>query len=324
MDIKMEEGEVRITYDFPEVSEQGEKTCDDCGASFSDSSDLVVHRFVYHGAPERQKTKDGSVGLIQCHDCDLVFDERNSLSSHRQEKHLFQCRDCKDSFPTSALLAQHTSEMGVHKAQFECTDCGSSFDDKIKLKIHRRRHQKNLQCDICLQFFSKSQALKSHKLVKHDASPQSFKCKICKKAFPYSTSLRYHMRTHGDKLIACEICGLKFHFAFNYKRHVELNHGRPEDKVVCEHCGGLYSKLKMRDHLARHGDPTIPCDLCGKMFRVKELMRRHKIKFHKEKLPHACPMCSRSFVKAENLVSHFSRKHKDTFGAVELPLHFDV
>ena len=239
----------------------------------------------------------------------MVFINKKIYLSHRKIAHLgilkeFQCKMCLDSFDTQDLLNEHTNEFGDHDGKFTCSICNRSFQSEGGLRMHLNKHQKRFQCDICKMNLSSNACLKTHKAKHSNLKP--FKCEKCSKSFPYSSSLKYHMQTHEDKKYVCQFCGQRFTFSFNYTRHIEQNHGKPEEKMMCDICGMLFTKRRIKDHMAVHGEASLLCDLCGKKFKLSSQVRRHKNQVHrKETVKYECSVCLEVFHERDLMEAHF-------------------
>ena len=75
-----------------------------------------------------------------------------------------------------------------------------------------------------------------------------------------------------------------------------------EKKFVCAECGGRFAHLShLRVHMRLHAaDLRHECHTCGERFLWRNSLKRHRWKFHGEKLVekdrnHSCPTCAKSF-----------------------------
>jgi hypothetical protein len=134
-------------------------------------------------------------------------------------------------------------------------------------------------CPTCKKSYYDLKTLKRHFESVHEK--QRSCCATCQKPFADSSSLRRHQVVHtGVRKWKCSICPASFLFSSNLMKH-RLLHENPDN---IEH---------------------YPCDGCGKMFRDKYKLQRHKKSTHKDTL-YLCKylVCGRRFSNLELLHQH--------------------
>ncbi|XP_015234912.1 PREDICTED: zinc finger and SCAN domain-containing protein 21-like [Cyprinodon variegatus] len=82
-----------------------------------------------------------------------------------------------------------------------------------------------------------------------------------------------------------------------------VTHSR--DGYVCDICGKAFKRRKiLRRHERFHtGERPYPCSKCTKTFALRKSLRRH-LRFHTGERPHTCTQCGKSFRLRDNLKAH--------------------
>lgn len=97
-------------------------------------------------------------------------------------------------------------------------------------------------------------------------------CEICGKFYDSGKKLEYHMNTHtGNKPYKCLDNSCEKMFASVYKMRLHFKQCHTDSyRFECEICAARFKhKSSFKDHMSYHGDPKIPCDVCGKLMRNK-------------------------------------------------------
>lgn len=196
----------------------------------------------------------------------------------------------------------------------------STFED-VKTEVEETYNQYNdseprkFECKICLKKFKKAQQLKFHS----KTHAERVTCTICSENFS-AAAIKGHLRLHNIKQQApkfqCKLCEKKFHIKHYLKRHI-LSHGK---LFECDLCGGRFGvKSSVKVHLKNHISPRIfevpklECTICCKKLKSRLSLKLHAMT-HGERWK--CPICFR-------LYSHHSKKdHLQTHDARKLQLQF--
>ena len=121
---------------------------------------------------------------------------------------------------------------------FVCAECGVGFKWKHALETHSIVHKtdrKPFTCDTCGYTTTLKTMLNAHYKVH---TGDTLKCSHpgCKFEAIAKSNLRLHMVVHTkERPHQCDICGNRFSFKKNLKRHMLL-HGHPSDNITCDIC----------------------------------------------------------------------------------------
>ena len=136
------------------------------------------------------------------------------------------------------------------------------------------------------------------------------RCTVCDVAYNTFGMYQTHMKKYHHKALACDECGKKFTMPNALKNH-RLNYHTQFPKT-CDDCGHLcVSKEIFKTHMANtHGsgvqEATVPCEICGKMFKNKYNLKNHVKLAHggKGAVDFPCDLCGKSFRSKASLEYH--------------------
>ncbi|XP_048003787.1 gastrula zinc finger protein XlCGF57.1-like [Leguminivora glycinivorella] len=200
--------------------------CETCGKGFLTKKRLKRHM------PSHIK------GPFKCEQCDVEFNNYNSLNSHRQRKHksvdLYACPHCPSRFPTLTRRARHLAARHGARAPHSCSVCSKDFLLAGNLSTHmRNKHFKEKRhfCVECGAGFFQKQELRGH-MATHTGANE-FQCDLCDKSYPRKKALDVHMRGHRDeRRFACELCGKRFLQKCTLITHAKThNRTEPQKKI---------------------------------------------------------------------------------------------
>ena len=224
-------------------------------------------------------------------------------STKNSSMNMFKCKDCDKCFTSAINLMNH---MSVHTGEklFQCEVCGKVFDQKHSLRKHSMIHTGNKphECKICLKTFMFRHQLTTHERIHTGEKP--YKCKVCGKSFGHKSNLETHKRIHtGEKPFKCEVCKKSFHQRSHLKRHSYIHTG--DKPYECKDCGKSFGgKYELTSHARIHtGEKPYECKICGKSFAWMPSLKLHSLK-HTSNKPHVCSVCGKAFAEKEYLALH--------------------
>ncbi|CAH2037284.1 unnamed protein product, partial [Iphiclides podalirius] len=198
-----------------------------------------------------QQKKDPKVKEFKCSPCDVVFQTKEQLVSHRREAQCMR-RACDVCGQLVLSIAQHMRHIHKRTVPHKCPTCGKEFPIIARLKSHMLVHTNtfNFYCDLC-----------------------PYKCK-------HKYYLVMHMRTHtGEKPYKCQHCPATFVNPSNLNKH-KLTHQEKQYKcMLCEKSFRTNAALRGH-HDATHMNIKHTCNFCGRDFCYKSDLRKHEIRNH--------------------------------------------
>lgn len=218
-------------------------TCDQCGASYTQSFALKIHK----------ASHDNSGDEYYCDICSNGkafynrFKFKYHVRSHFLEKTMRTCEIC--GFKTNNLKS-HTITRHSTLRPFKCETCGETFKFKAVYRTHLLIHSESTPyaCDQCDKTFKAEYSLVRHKVV--HSEEKNYICTICSKAFLLQRYLSKHMRGHTGtrKRHACTECSKDYSNVTDRRRHMEREHG------IIEIPNPKYANNKMKKKT------TVPCN----------------------------------------------------------------
>ncbi|XP_060053423.1 zinc finger protein 496 isoform X3 [Erinaceus europaeus] len=169
-----------------------------------------------------------------------------------------------------------TAEMQSSKKSYVCPNCGKIFRWRVNFLRHlrsRREQEQRHKCSVCGELFGDSEDLDGH--LETHAAQKPYRCGACGRSFRLNSHLLSHRRTH-----------------------LQTQAEGPQEP---EPASGGEDKDKDKDK----EQLSFPCCECGKAFRRREHLARHRLIHAKNPaLPFRCRYCVKSFRHNYDLLRH--------------------
>jgi len=228
-------------------------------------------------------------------DVDPTLVKRDELIPKKNESKIYKLNNDdanveKDAFSPANEQGKPSCDNGVPP----CNQCASCM-----LPVYLARQQekaekvKGLVCDICGEIFSKSESLKVHREVIHEAV--RYQCQECNYEAVRWKALKSHRKyMHTEKKYSCDFCGYK---------HAVLN--------------------RVTFHVAEmHGEKYINCDSCEFSAATQRGLNRHMYRKHRRVVKRiGCEYCEFTSVWKSDVKRHIESKHNEvkSFKCSECP-----
>ncbi|XP_052891317.1 zinc finger protein 569-like [Anopheles moucheti] len=205
------------------------------------------------------------------------------------------------------IVTHRTSK--TYLAQQLCNLCGKLITN---LKAHLESHANDRKhvCPHCpLRMTSKSNMDKHIRCVHLKVKVKT--CSICDKSFSNNTSYTSHMNAIHDEngiRFTCTVCSSVFKHKSGLKLHMQRAHSNIRN-LACNICGKLFKvRQTLRYHMRVHStDQPYPCSKCPKRFKSRYAMKTHELT-HSE-ITFDCALCVRKYRYKSLLNMHIRKMH---------------
>lgn len=267
------------------VLQTGQKTwpCTKCIESFSSDRQLRKHRKEIHKKEIKLNQfsffYDQSEDIYFCDNCSLKSASRSKMEEHIKTHDPYICLVCNDKFYSLHKFCAHNQ---IHEPGcFKCPLCDYQTDKKRLIKRHINTAHLNTF---------------------------TYNCDVCGKGFQVASNYKDHQNTHaGAQAISCVVCQKEFKFRAYLLIHQRRIHTVHVDAAIenqCKICKRiLKSDIMLKKHMIQHEPKHHLCDICGKDFKRKDLLRMH-FEMHTGIKQYQCSYCTKAFVTRTYLVMH--------------------
>jgi len=188
------------------------------------------------------------------------------------------------------------------KNTFKCKECGAQFERKWSMTMHIRIHTKERPyvCEYpeCGSSFARPQNLWRHNKTHTQEKPHV--CPICGKGFCERKDMLTHIIIHDEsrktqnRFLPSEMMGM-----LETEQSFEFDGREVRTDSICEICGKIFELPTMkRRHVnqVHEGMKPYQCEQsdCGRSFTSKSGLDRH-ITDHTGEFPFLCPECPKKF-----------------------------
>jgi len=217
---------------------------------------------------------------------------------------LFECPECDTISSNSPAdhLASHSGET----SPFLCAICFEEFEVRSELMLHLVVHTKSvMDCPECNLCFIDNRKFKAHVSSEHKTA--YYHCKFCELRFFWLAAYRKHLTTSHpqsqNKKIVCEFCGGEY-TKRHLKHHISAVHNKNMVRVQCSIC--QLSVIDLNHHMKvvhSQQNKKYSCNVCDKKFQNEKGIKNH-METHKVERKHECSWCQKSFKRAYALRTH--------------------
>jgi len=200
---------------------------------------------------------------------------------------------------------------------FKCKECGATFERKWSMTMHVRIHTKErpYKCTYpeCDAKFARPQNLWRHNKTHSDERPHV--CPVCNKGFCERKDMMSHIIVHDEsRKTQNRFLPQDMMHLLDEQVTFEFDGREVRTDSICDLCGKIFELPTMkRRHVAQvhEGQKPYKCEQsdCGRTFTSKGSLERH-ILDHTGEMPFLCPDCPKKFKTTSELKSH-SVRHMD-------------
>ncbi|XP_062710711.1 zinc finger protein 836 [Aedes albopictus] len=157
-------------------------------------------------------------------------------------------------------------------------------------------------CEKCGAVAKREFALHKHMKMKHPKDV--FQCDKCYEVYFDEAKMLEHRKNHDlEKPYACPICQKRFKRRRDVTLHSVLCKG--QTPFLCTECGKGYAYASsLVQHLLRHKEKSMACDLCPVKFHTKGALNMHIRLTHNKEKNYVCHICSKRCVSSDALKKH--------------------
>ncbi|KAL2084328.1 hypothetical protein ACEWY4_019846 [Coilia grayii] len=251
---------------------------------------------------EKLRSPEASKQQFMCSLCQKSFVDAKALSDHcvsHLPKNSSKCQHCKKQFSSRAGLVRH---MRLHTGEkpFSCKQCGQSYYRMEPLKVHME------QCTSTLMVTEKYDKKDTIKTEQKEVKPtvrkvKQFKCRQCPHSFLWLSSLTKHLNGHKLKILApCSKCGRCYRKKV-VAWHEKTCNGKLSNTTIlfpCRKCDRSFSRMDNKNVHERN------CKATAHETSLTKKGPQDIGTVVKDRLPHRCPHCPKSFKYRSYLLKH--------------------
>lgn len=229
--------------------------------------------------------------------CKNVFYGMKTFKNHKCQVKEINCPKCPKIFTKLHSYRAHESQAhgGPTISKHFCPICKTVVIGSVnRFTRHKRTCNKNkqheIECEICKKMLPTLTGYTIHKMFHENGRNYTHKKDDKTKDEADSKS----KRESTNNATICHICGKIFQTASGLRIHRKSAHDNSGEIYQCEKCSKICTNvLALKDHIRNsHKVQETPCNICGKIFRTKNLLQKHK-RYHDEtKRSYKCLLCA--------------------------------
>ena len=181
--------------------------------------------------------------------------------------------------------------------------CDEVFDNRGSLKRHRTEAHPELE------------EFKPVDLEPDDpdrAADMTVACPVCERKFRHKNTCTVHIKTNHlgwskPKLFECPECLRAFDNKKAMEAHREAVH--LGIRTVCPLCDKAVTRLDLHVRMVHTDHPEWPCPDCGKKFKRKFDLNRHRVTVHLGVRNFPCDLCGKRFADMKDMTRHRNAVH---------------
>jgi len=254
-------------------------------------TDLATHVERRHGENAERVVVDGNGGeeeeggvaeIVRCRHpgCDLFFNNNEEVSEHIRREHTEDMRlacgmgGCDEVFDNRGALKRHRTDAHPELEEFKPVDLENDDPDR--------------------------------------AQDLSVACPVCERKFKHKNTCTVHIKTNHlgwtkRKLFECPDCFR----SFDNKRAVDCHREAVHlgIRTVCPLCDKPVTRLDLHVRMVHTELPEWPCPDCGKKFKRKFDLNRHRVTVHLGVRNFPCDLCGKRFADMKDMTRHKNAVH---------------
>uniref|UniRef100_A0A1B6CGW8 C2H2-type domain-containing protein n=1 Tax=Clastoptera arizonana TaxID=38151 RepID=A0A1B6CGW8_9HEMI len=258
-----------------------------------------------------------SLYRFQCHVCDYICKNWNSLRSHCKDSHQATPQVtcvCSKVLMTRTAVIEHRSKH-TDNTTYRCEKCEKTFHRKSLLNLHIMSHlpkeEQPFVCCKCARRFHCEALLRNHERVHLPKEERLiYPCHLCHKKFSSKSAVSAHLKAvHlGERPFVCDQCGHSFTSKGILQEHLTIH--SDEAPWNCSNCNKNFkTKYRLKIHMDTHRETPYQCPKCPVQLSTRRTLRMHLV-IHRDTKAYQCSTCGKAFRRAKDLKVSFNPLRK--------------
>jgi len=283
----------------------GRFLCDDCGKDFSRANSIPMHKKKYCSKQFEIPAEVNDFTEMKIKKCET---RAKKIPFEKNSQGRYICNTCGKDFKLGVDVLYHKnkttcSNFGSNK--FECFYCDDALDSLDLHTLHMKSsHPEKVNLSITQRIEKRKEFMK-----------QLVKCDLCEKYYSNAHIKKHISDVHKGHKVPCPTCG-KMISRKHWREHKLIHDQETAEKLMCDKCDyTTFSQVRMKSHyVVNHGPKNFSCDICGKSFGTKAILKGHIVGTHNEELK--CDLCDYTTTNSFALEKHKSTRHRENVNFV--------